>query len=132
MAKSRGTFQGVPHPKDPTEASVERYLCKRIRGEGGIALKMEIKGQRFLPDRLCVMNNSVIAWCEVKQRRGRLSKGQINKIAQLKKMGHLCEVVWCYEDVDAFLALLQSTQHFNRLGDLLADINDKKKAKGPF
>jgi len=132
MKKSRGTFQGVPHPKDPTERSVERYLCKRVQMLGGLAIKMEVPGHRFLPDRLCVMPRSIIAWCEVKQRRGRLSKGQQNKIKILKKMGHICEVVWCYEDVDVFISLLQTTDQFVRLGDLMKDLNDPKKAKGPF
>lgn len=127
MLKTRGSFEGIPHPKDPTELSIERYLTKRIKGEGGLALKLEVKGQTGLPDRLVILPDGLVAFVEVKQRSGVLSKKQKLTIERLRKLGHVAEIVWSYEDVDMVVGLLKSLRQQSRLAPRIAELYAKKK-----
>lgn len=86
------------------ESTIEAYLVKRVEQDlGGIALKGDVKGRRFL-DRICFLPGGFVKVFELKRPKGgRPSAHQIETVNRLRLMGH--KVYWCKtkEEVDAAL-----------------------------
>lgn len=98
----------------PLEESVEDYLVKRVKDLGGVALKGDVKGQRFL-DRILIMPGGRTIWCEVKRPPstkypdgGRYSKHQAETLRRLTEMGHACARVKTKAEVDLLLQEISS------------------------
>lgn len=89
--------------RNPLEDTVENYLVKRVKAMGGIALKGDVKGQRFL-DRIIILPNGRTIWCECKRPEGgRYSKHQEETLRRLTDMGHACARVKTKDEVDKLL-----------------------------
>ncbi len=70
----------------PKESSIEAYLVSSIEGVGGECLKLEVKGRRGWPDRICVLPG-VVFFVECKRPvGGRLSAMQKIRIRELKHL----------------------------------------------
>lgn len=94
--------------RNPLEDTVENYLIKRVKELGGIALKGDVKGQRFL-DRILIMPHGRTIWCEVKRPEGgRFSKHQEETLRRLTEMGHACARVKTKAEVDLLLREISS------------------------
>jgi hypothetical protein len=94
--------------RNPLEDSVENYLVKKVKELGGIALKGDVKGQRFL-DRIIILPEGRTIWCEVKRPEGgRYSKHQDETLKRLTEMGHACARVKTKDEVDLLLREISS------------------------
>lgn len=82
------------------ERIIERYLGSKLP-ENWLYLKQT--GIAGIPDRLIVGDNGFVAWVELKQEDGKLSKIQEYRIKQLKDLGHFVVVLWSKKDVDKFI-----------------------------
>lgn len=94
--------------RKPLEASVEDYLVGRVEDLGGIALKGDIKGRRFL-DRILILPRGVTVYCECKRPiGGRYSKHQGETLKRLEEMGHFTARVKTKAEVDALIRELST------------------------
>ena len=75
-----------------TEDDVEGYLCKEIAKIGGKAWKGNPKGQRGFCDRVCVLNNGIVAFVELKRPGMRPRANQQRKLNWKTNRGHIA--VW--------------------------------------
>jgi hypothetical protein len=76
--------------KSDLEAALEGALVKEVKALGGLCVKITVKGERGWPDRLCLLPYGLSCYVEVKRPdgKGRVSKLQQRKIAQLGQLGH--------------------------------------------
>lgn len=82
------------------EDSIENYFVKRVEEDlGGIALKLEVKGRRGWPDRIAVLPVGVTFYIELKAPRGRLSRLQKLRRAQLEDMNQLYIVLSSKDEI---------------------------------
>lgn len=89
--------------KSPLEETVEDYLVKRVEAIGGVALKGDVKGRRFL-DRICILPGGVTVYVEVKRPSGgRYSKHQVETLKRLQALGHKVARVENRAEVDGFI-----------------------------
>ena len=82
------------------EQTVEKYLCRRVKEAGGMAIKMT--NCNGIPDRLILVNGGVY-FVETKAVSGRLSPIQIAIQNRLKSMGYNVSVLWSVEAVNDWL-----------------------------
>ncbi len=85
------------------EYSIEAYLVKRVRETGGMALKGDTPGRRFL-DRICILPDGVTLYVEVKRPKGgRATAHQLETMRRLKALGHLVALVKTTGEIDDLL-----------------------------
>lgn len=86
------------------ELAVENYFVKRVeRDLGGLALKGDVPGRRFL-DRIVVLPGGRTCYVELKRPRGgRLSEHQKETIRRLRDMGHDIAVLNSKTQVDEWI-----------------------------
>lgn len=63
----------LAHNAETSEKSIEKYLAKRVREAGGLALKYASGTQTGYPDRVCLFPGGLTIWVEVKGVDGRLT-----------------------------------------------------------
>jgi hypothetical protein len=83
------------------EASVETYLRDRVRGAGGLCVKLNPAGYVGIPDRLVVLPGGRVLFIEVKKPKG----GVVGKLQyvwrdRLREMGMEHRFVLTRDDVD--------------------------------
>lgn len=89
------------------ERDVERYLAKRAKDLGGVALKFIPDNVRGMPDRLVLLPGGKSLWVETKRPRGgELSAVQLHRHKQLRDIGQRVAVCWSAADVDKELGLM--------------------------
>ena len=109
----------VPPPvampeKRITEASVEQYLRKKIKEEGGIDRKWYARGNKGVHDRIVIFPNDEIWLIEVKAPDGTKTPHQKKFHKQLYEMAITRSItVWCKEDVNDWLHM---RKHMARSG----------------
>ena len=82
------------------ESAIENYLVQRVKAVGGLCPKFSSPGNRGVPDRIILMPDGVMVFCEVKAPRGKLSKLQGYWLSKLRRMGQRTAVVWSKDEVD--------------------------------
>lgn len=88
----------------PLEITVEDYLVSEIEKRGGECLKLEVKGQRGWPDRLCILPEGLTFYVEAKRPKGgRLSIHQIERLDRLRALAQHHAVVKNKIDVDVLM-----------------------------
>lgn len=80
------------------EAHIEDEFCNWVDQQGGVALKLQIDGQRGFPDRTILLDGYV-CFIEFKRPRGRLSQHQKDWISRLEDRGF--QVAVCDNVADA-------------------------------
>lgn len=92
----------VHTPPSPHEAALERYLFNRVRGLGGMAIKMAptVKG---LPDRLIILPFGRMYLVELKADGGKLSPTQQHWHTRVGQMGVDVYVLTGLAEIDEFL-----------------------------
>lgn len=82
------------------EREVEGYLVKKLEGMGLQCLKFIPDLRNGMPDRLIIMGEERVRWVELKTTGGELSELQKLRHDQLRRAGHVVEVVWTKAQVD--------------------------------
>ena len=84
------------------EASIEKYLTKRVAQAGGKQIKIELRAH--WPDRLIAMPFHGLYLVETKKPKGGvLSTGQKMLHEELRLIGTLVRVIWTKQHVDDFI-----------------------------
>ena len=88
-----------------SESTLQRYLIKKCKKLGGIAVKVDCKSIRGWPDITMVLPGREIRLVEVKSDtiKGVLSDPQIDRHAELAAIGIYVTVVETKEEVDRLL-----------------------------
>lgn len=83
------------------EDSVENYFVKRVENDlGGIALKGDVKGRRFL-DRIVILPGGRTVFVELKRPKGgRFSAHQDETLARLERLGHRVARLKTKDEID--------------------------------
>ena len=89
------------------EESVERDLRLGIEAKGGECLKFTSPGRKGVPDRIILINGRVI-FVETKAPDGVLKSWQERCHKMLRSNGQRVEVLWTQQQVNHFLATLNS------------------------
>lgn len=83
------------------ESAVEQHFIRRVREHGGEQRKLNPHGQNHWPDRLASTPALGPFLCELKRPKGgRLSAGQVERIARLEAAGFKVYIAWTKEMVD--------------------------------
>lgn len=90
-----------------SEKAIESYLTKRVKVEGGLALKYYNPNATGYPDRLLLFPGGHAVWCEVKSKGKHLSPLQVVRRGALLDLGFDCFTVDSREKVDAMLSELR-------------------------
>lgn len=86
------------------ESDVEGYLVKKVEQLGGICVKFIPDYNRGFPDRIVMLPDGVLVWCETKRPKGgRVSVVQQMAHVKLRKLGQQVFVVKNKDEVDALL-----------------------------
>lgn len=86
------------------ESRIEKKLCDGIKALGGRAYKFVSPGISGVPDRIVCLPNGAVVFAELKSRRGVLSKQQLHRIKELRRMKHRVYVLNSEEKVEQFLS----------------------------
>ncbi len=78
-------------------------LCEEVRALGGRAYKLTSPGCAGMPDRIVCLPNGDVFFIELKTAKGRLSKLQKARIAELKAMQQNVLVLYDENDVLHFI-----------------------------
>ena len=76
-----------------TEKQIEQKLVKRVKGLGGIALKLNPIGMDGIPDRLILLPKGIAFFVETKAPGKKPRALQINRMKQLGHFGFHCYVL---------------------------------------
>ena len=82
------------------EREVEGYLVKKIEGMGLKCMKFIPDLLNGMPDRVILLGEERVRWVELKTTGGELSELQKLRHDQLRRAGHVVEVVWTKAQVD--------------------------------
>lgn len=88
------------------ESLVEAYFVRRVKEAGGLQRKFVSPGHRGVPDRIVVFKGSVF-FVELKRLGGELEPHQVREHARLREFRASVWVLYCEEDVDRFITLLE-------------------------
>jgi len=69
--------------REKPEEKLEDLLVEEIERIGGLCIKLEVKGDRGWPDRLCILPGGLTVFVEVKRPDG---KGRVARLQELKLM----------------------------------------------
>jgi len=86
------------------ESIIERYLVKRVRECGGVALKQVWPGRRGAPDRLVIMPGGKMFFVELKAPGERAKDHQLRTHDKLRKLGVVLLVIDDKLQVDEVLS----------------------------
>jgi len=82
------------------EKTIENYLCRRVRGAGGLALKLVCPGWTGVPDRIILMPKARVYFAEAKDAGKRPRPRQDYVHGRLRELGFLVFVPDSKEAVD--------------------------------
>ncbi len=85
------------------EASVEQRLKKKVKENGGLALKLVSPGFAGVPDRLVLFQGSRVVFVELKAPAKKLRALQQKRKKQLESLGFKVYKIDSYEAVDRML-----------------------------
>lgn len=86
------------------ENRIEKKLCDGVRALGGKAYKFVSPGCNGVPDRIMCLPNGMVIFAETKAPNGVLSKQQLHRINEMRRMGQRVFVPSTTEQVDLLLA----------------------------
>ena len=91
------------------EREVEAYLTKKLKAIGLDCVKFIPDGCVGMPDRLIILPDRRVLWCELKTKGGHLSEMQRYRHHQLEELGHEVVTVWDIPQADELVERLAET-----------------------
>ena len=85
---------------NPIERTIEEYLVKMVRINGGMAIKNDAKIRKGIPDRTVIMPGGIVVFTELKRRGKEMSSHQVREMERLRKMDQYTALVDWYEGVN--------------------------------
>ena len=82
------------------ENLIERYLVKRVRDLGGMAVKQIWQGRRGAPDRLVILPGGRMIFVECKAPGQKAKDHQLREHDRLRKLGVMVVVIDSKDAVD--------------------------------
>ena len=82
---------------NPMEKTIEAYLVKMVRINGGMAIKNDATIRKGIPDRTVIMPEGVVVFVEMKRRGKKMSSHQEREMKRLQDMGQYTAIVDWYE-----------------------------------
>lgn len=82
------------------ENLIERYLVKRVRELGGMAVKQIWQGRRGAPDRLVILPGGRMVFVECKAPGQKAKDHQLREHDRLRKLGVMVVVVDSKDAID--------------------------------
>lgn len=82
------------------EKSIENYLKNEIEKLGGYCLKFAPPGNRFWPDRIILLDQGFVMFCETKTPSTDLNNGQRRCHDKLSSKGHIVTTAHSREECD--------------------------------
>ena len=89
--------------KKMLESEIEKYLVKKIKNLGGVSYKFVSPGHAGVPDRICVLNNRVLFFVELKAPGKMTRPLQDMQIAKLRKYGQRVYVADSKDKIDEII-----------------------------
>jgi hypothetical protein len=89
------------------ESDVERKVVADVERRGGIALKLNLQGNRGWPDRLALLPNGVVVFIEMKRPGEKLRKLQEHRRKTLQALGFTVLVASDERDITIALSLIE-------------------------
>ena len=80
-----------------SEKEIEKKFVEAVKKRGGLAPKFVSPGLNGVPDRIVLLKNGVIAFCELKAPGQKMRKLQVRRKEQLEKLGFR---VYCIDRVE--------------------------------
>lgn len=96
------------------ERDVEARLVRGVRKLGGVCWKWVSPGRVGVPDRIALLPHGVVAFVEVKDDEGQVSRQQELTLREIGNLGHPVYVVHGAEGVDMLLELMAEEVEFMR------------------
>jgi len=96
------------------ERDVEARLVRGVRKLGGRCWKWVSPGRAGVPDRIVLLPHGVVAFVELKDDGGMVSKVQEITLREIGDLGHRAYVVRGADGVDAFLDRAREAVDFMR------------------
>lgn len=96
------------------ERDVEARLVRGVRAMGGVCWKWVSPGRVGVPDRIVLLPHGVVAFVEVKDDGGEVSKQQEITLREIGDLGHNVFVVRGVEGVDTLLERMRDAVEFMR------------------
>lgn len=90
------------------ERMVERHLVERLRQIGVPCVKFVPDHMKGMPDRLILLPDEKVIWCELKTDGGRLEPIQEVRHMALRKAGQRVEIVWSPAEADKLIEEIKS------------------------
>ena len=91
------------------ERMVEQHLVERLRQIGVPCVKFVPDHMKGMPDRLILLPDEKVIWCELKTDGGRLEPIQVVRHRELRQAGQRVEIVWNTEDADRLTDEIKKT-----------------------
>lgn len=89
-----------------SEKWIERELTRRVKAIGGKALKFSSNVETGYPDRIVLMPNGKIYWCEIKSKGKKPTKLQILRHDSLRALKQEVFVIASETDLSNFIGYL--------------------------
>lgn len=96
------------------ERDVEARLVRGVRKLGGVCWKWVSPGRVGVPDRIALLPHGVVAFVEVKDDDGQVSRQQELTLREIGNLGHNVYVVHGAEAVDLLLERMAEAVEFMR------------------
>lgn len=91
------------------EKEIEKALVKRVKGLGGICLKLVSPSMAGLPDRMVFLPESHFAFVELKAKGKKPRPLQMKRIDDFRKLGFKCFVIDDKEQIGGVIDEICST-----------------------
>lgn len=90
------------------ERTVEQHLVAGLKKLGIPCVKFIPDLVRGMPDRIIMLPDERVIWCELKTTGGKLEPIQTVRHRELRKAGQRVEVVWSCADADKLIKEIKS------------------------
>lgn len=75
------------------ESDIEKYLVRKVKAKGGLAIKFVSPSLSGIPDRLLLLPEGKFAFVELKAKGKKPRPLQLKRMADFKRLGFKCFVI---------------------------------------
>ena len=90
------------------ERTVEQHLVAGLKKIGVPCVKFLPDLLKGMPDRMILLPEGKVIWCELKTKGGSLEPIQTVRHRELRKAGQQVEIVWSIEEADRLIEKIKS------------------------